>query len=119
MDKIIIRDLKVRTIIGTAPEERIRRQELTLNVELYADFSRAAASDHFHDTFDYSLVERELKSFAEASECQLLEALSQKLASHILALSPLIQGIRLRIEKPAAAAYARWIGIEIERGITK
>ncbi|MBR2427149.1 MAG: dihydroneopterin aldolase [Lentisphaeria bacterium] len=116
MDKIQLTGLRVRTIIGTLPHERITPQTLILSADLYSDFSAAEASDDFHDTFDYAAVEAFLHDFTAASSYQLLEALAGNLANAVLKEFPLIAGIRLRISKPSAPRYAELVTIEVTRG---
>ena len=39
MDKIIIKDLLLRGIIGINPDERVKKQDILLNIVLYHDLS--------------------------------------------------------------------------------
>ncbi len=52
MDKIFIRNLELRTIIGLYEQERTAKQALIFNLELHGDFSRAGRTD----TLDHSLI---------------------------------------------------------------
>lgn len=115
MDTIRISDMKVRAVIGTLPGERMQKQTLLLNVDLYGDFRMAGERDDFSMTFDYSKIEREIHDYVSGSSFHLLEALAEHLAAKCLAENPLLKGIRLRIAKPNAACFSREIGIEIRR----
>ncbi len=115
MDTISISDMKVRAVIGTLPGERMQKQTLLLNVDLYGDFRMAGERDDFSMTFDYSKIEREIHDYVSGSSFHLLEALAEHLAAKCLAENPLLNGIRLRIAKPNAACFSREIGIEIRR----
>lgn len=114
MDKIRISDIEVRAIIGTLPEERLTPQTVIISAELGGDFRAAGLADDFTLTFDYSEAERRISEFTERSSYQLLEALAEHLAAHLLELDHL-QWVRLQIVKPGAARIARSISIEIER----
>lgn len=117
MDRIILSDLRVRTIIGTLPHERETAQTLILHAELFADMTKAQASDDFHDApFDYAAVEAFLYDYTARSRYFLLEALAGDLAEEVRRTFPGIDGIRLRIEKPAAPRYAAGVAIQVERG---
>ena len=45
MDRIFIRDLALRCIIGIYPEERREKQDVVINVEMHCDLGKAGASD--------------------------------------------------------------------------
>ena len=53
VDRIFIRDLAVRCIIGIGEDERRERQDVLINVALEADLKQAGKSDRFSDTVDY------------------------------------------------------------------
>ena len=115
MDRIFIRDLNLSAIIGTLPQERKFRQNITLNIELCYDMSKPCRSDDLFDAVDYSAVEREIIDAVEHSSFRLLEALAQSIADLCLSYKP-VQKVKVRIDKPAAAVRARAIALEIERG---
>ncbi len=56
MDKIVIKDLLVRTIIGVSDEERRDKQAVLINVTLWAHLARAGRSDKIEDTVNYRLL---------------------------------------------------------------
>lgn len=114
MDRIIISGLEICTIIGTLPHERISKQRVILEVSIYGDFRKAAQSDHWHDTFDYSEIEQTIVRCVAESSFQLLEALSEHVANAVLAFDK-VERVKVNIAKPGAPKYARGISIEIER----
>lgn len=115
MDKIILSAISVRAVIGTLAHERLAPQKLMIHAELYGDFRKAGKTDDFHDTFDYSAVEKSLIEHAENSSFQLLEALAESLAQTILEEQTLVREILLRIDKPGAPLRAQCVSIEIRR----
>ena len=44
MDKIIVNDLLIRGIIGINPDERVKKQDILVNLVLYADIRPAATA---------------------------------------------------------------------------
>ena len=52
-DQIEVKDLYLRTIIGINEEERRDRQDVLINVVLYADTQAAGASDDMADAVNY------------------------------------------------------------------
>lgn len=115
MDRILIKDLRVRCIIGVNPEERREKQEVLINVTLWADLRAAGKSDRFEDTVDYRRVKKQIYEMAEASEHFLVEALAERAAAICLE-DERVQRVEVRVEKPAALRFARTVGVEIERG---
>lgn len=114
MDKIIIRDLSIRTLIGTKPHERRARQDVLLNIELRRDLRAAGRSDALTDTVDYETLKREIIELVEAAECFLIEALAEKVATVCLA-APGVESVRVTLDKPGALRFARSVAVDIER----
>ena len=114
MDKVIIHDLLVRGIIGVNDWERNRAQDILLNVTLFTDTRRAAASDSIVDCVNYSTMSKKLQAHAESAARLTVEALANDLAKICLE-EPNVQKVILRVEKPGAVRFARSVGVEIER----
>ncbi len=114
LDKIHIRDLRVRCIIGTRPEERDKPQGLEISITLHADLRAAGRSDAIEDTVDYNAITLKVVEQVEASEFCLLERLAQHVAEICLA-EPTVQRVCVLVAKPAALRLARTVGVEIVR----
>ena len=114
MDKILIRELPLQTIIGVYGAERTRRQRVTADVTLELDLEEAARSDALAATVDYARVEAELKQLGETSHFQLLEALAGAMIEQVLK-HPRVRAAAVRLEKPGAARYGRSVVVEMTR----
>ncbi len=114
LDKIHVRDLLLRTIIGVNPDERESRQDVIINLTLYIDTRQAGASDSIRDTVNYRSVTKRIIQHVESSEYYLVEALANSIARIVLTEFP-IQRVRVSVEKPGALRFARSVGVEIER----
>ncbi|MCL4804911.1 MAG: dihydroneopterin aldolase [Anaerolineae bacterium] len=114
MDKVIIRDLLVRGIIGINPDERVKKQDILVNIVFYTDISRAAASDDIADAANYKDVSKKVFDFIEESSFLLVERLVTEIARLILTDFP-VSRVQVRVEKPGALRFARSVGIEIDR----
>ncbi len=68
MDKIHIRDLALRCIIGVNDDERREKQDVVINITMHTDISKAAATDDFSQTVDYKKVKLQLVSLVEGSK---------------------------------------------------
>jgi FolB domain-containing protein len=115
MDRIIIKDLLVRGILGINPEEREKQQDILINVVLYVDVRQAAASDAIEHAVNYRSITKRIIDHVEASSDYLVEKLVTDLARIILCENDGVERILVRVEKPGALRFARSVGIEIER----
>jgi len=117
-DKIILHDLRFACVIGVNPEERTRKQEISIDVELYLDLSSAGGSDNLEDTVSYSLLADRIVSHAQGSSYKLIESLGEAIAG--ICLEPeRIAAARVLIRKPGAVKRAAYAGIEIYRSKTQ
>ncbi len=114
MDQVLIKDLLVRGIIGVNPDERKNRQDILINVILYTDTSRAALSDRLEDCVDYRAATKKVMAFTESAQRFTVEALANDIAGLCLKEANVL-GVRVRVEKPGAARFAKSVGVEIER----
>ena len=114
MDKIMIKDLLVRTIIGASEEERRDRQDVFINVTLWADLRKAGRSDRLEDTLNYRTVNKRILSMLEDTPFHLVEAMAEKISELCLDISG-VKRVQVRVEKPGALRFARSVGVEITR----
>jgi D-erythro-7,8-dihydroneopterin triphosphate epimerase len=114
LDKIHIRDLALRCVIGVYPEERRAKQDVTINITLHADLRRAGQTDDLECTVDYKAIKQQVVAMVESSTYQLVEGLAEQVAS-ICLTSPRVQRVRVLVEKPGALRFARTVGVEIVR----
>jgi FolB domain-containing protein len=116
MDAIFITNLRARSIIGINDWEREKRQEIVINITLYADTSQAGATDDLNESVNYRTIAKKVLSYAEHSERYTLEALAHDFAT-ICLQDPLVEKVRVRVEKPGAVRFSDSVGIEIERSL--
>jgi dihydroneopterin aldolase/D-erythro-7,8-dihydroneopterin triphosphate epimerase len=114
MDKIIIKDLTIRCIIGVNADERREKQDVLINIILWADLGRAGKSDRFEDTVDYRAVKKKVLAAVEDSTYFLVEALAERIAAVCLD-SAGVEAVQVTVEKPSALRFARSVGVEIRR----
>ncbi len=114
MDKIIVRDLLVRSIVGIHPDERINKQDILINMVLFADIRAAAEHDDINAAVNYQSVTDRVFQHVEDSSDLLVEKLASDIARIILTEFP-VEKAQVRVEKPGAVRFAKSVGIEIER----
>jgi FolB domain-containing protein len=113
-DRIEIKDLLLRGIVGINEWEREKPQDILLNLTLFADLATAGASDRIEDTINYRTLTKQVIEHVEGSARFTVEALAADVARICLA-DPRVRRVRVRVEKPGALRFARSVGVEIER----
>jgi dihydroneopterin aldolase/D-erythro-7,8-dihydroneopterin triphosphate epimerase len=113
-DRILIKDLLVRCVLGLSVEERREKQDVVINVVLFANLAKAGRSDRPEDTVDYRAVKKDILALTDGSQYHLVEALAQRVAEACLAYGP-VERVQVMVEKPGALRFARSVAVEIER----
>jgi len=113
-DRIFIRDLAIRCIIGVEEYERREKQEVLVSITLDVDLRRAGRTDDLADSVDYSSLKKQIRQVAESSQFRLIEALAQCIADECLRQKR-VECVRVAVEKPTALRFARTVGVEIVR----
>lgn len=114
MDKVFIKDLLVRGIIGIREWERNVEQDILINVTVFTDTVRAAETDNINDCVDYSALAKRVQAHAQTAKRLTVEALANDLARLCLE-TPLVNKVVVRVEKPGAVRFAKSVGVEVER----
>jgi FolB domain-containing protein len=114
MDKIFIRDLLVRGIIGINDWERDKAQDILINITVFTDTLRAAKTDDLADCVDYRALAKKAQAHSESAARFTVEALANDLAKICLGEKGVTRAI-VRVEKPGAVRFSNSVGVEIER----
>ena len=113
-DRIFIRDLLVRCIVGVDEQERAGKQDVLVHLTLYTDLRQAGRTDAIEDTVDYKVLKKRILHMVQNSRFYLIEALAQKIAEECLKDSR-VAHVHVVVEKPGALRFARTVGVEITR----
>jgi len=114
LDKIHIRDLLIRCIVGIFDWEREKKQDVLINITLYADLGTACQTDRIEDTVDYKAIKQKVVNMVESSSYMLVERLAERVAEICLE-NPQVQRVKVLVDKTGALRFARSVGIEIVR----
>jgi FolB domain-containing protein len=113
-DKILIKDLLLRGIIGLNDWEREKPQDILINLVLFTDTRAAGVSDNPADILNYSTVTKTIIAYVESSRHYLVEALAAAIA-RLCVVDYGAERVIVRVEKPGALRFAQSVGVEIER----
>jgi len=113
MDRIFIENLRLDCIVGVTEEERRQAQKVVVDVSLFVDLRRAAASKKIEDTVDYREAKRQISQFVTGSVFLLIESIAEGIASLALEKFDIERAVvKVRKEKYSVEPS---IGVEIER----
>lgn len=113
-DRLFIKDLLVRCIIGIKPEEREKKQDVMIQITLFCDLTKSCESDDIADTVDYARIKSKIVTMVEDSSFYLVEKLAQKITDICLEEKK-VEKVKVRLEKPGALRFAKSVGVEINR----
>ena len=114
MDKVIIKDLIARGVIGVNDWEREKPQEIVINIVAFADTREAARTDDLKNCVNYRTLAQKARAHAETAARFTVEALAGDLAQLCLE-DPAVSRVIVRVEKPGAVRFSSSVGVEIER----
>ena len=113
-DKIIVRDLEVRNIIGVDAWERSKRQPLNINITIHTSIDASGEKDLLSESINYGTVAKVVQDFSEKTSYRSVEALAQGIAQ-VCVRDCKAERVTVRVEKGKALLHARCAGVEITR----
>jgi dihydroneopterin aldolase/D-erythro-7,8-dihydroneopterin triphosphate epimerase len=113
-DRIDIRALRLRCIIGFNPEERRNRQDVIIHMTLFTDLRKGGTSDLPDDILNYRTVNKAVIAHVEASTYNTVEALATSIA-RIAVVDCGVSKIQVTVEKPGALRFTDSVGVTITR----
>lgn len=117
MDKIVLKDLQFLCRLGITDEERAKPQTVLIDIVMQCDLHPAAISDDINDTVNYHVVYERVKALAEEKSFNLIEALAEEIAAHILVVEKKIRTVEVSVKKinPPIEGQYKYFGVSIER----
>lgn len=100
-DRIALHGIRAFGRHGVLPQERRDGQTFTVDVDLWCDTSKAAASDDLADTVDYAALARRVADVVEGEPVNLIETLAARVAEAVLAQSG-VEEVDVTVHKPEA-----------------
>ena len=88
-DQIHIEQLEISTRIGVPEKERATPQRLTVSISFWPYQQTRDVADKIDQTVNYSAVAEETKSFVRDQSVNLIETLTDLLATHLLKTFPI------------------------------
>ncbi|MBT5217770.1 MAG: dihydroneopterin aldolase [Gammaproteobacteria bacterium] len=114
MDKIVLTELKMETVIGIWEWEKRNPQTILIDLEMQTDIKKASETDSIEDALDYKAITKRIKNFTQNNTFELIETLAEKLSQVILHEFN-VSWLRLSVSKPFAIRDSKNVGLIIER----
>ena len=114
MDAILIRDLRVESLIGIHKRERHVAQTVSIDLDIGLPGTAVFASDKVADTIDYEQVSLGIKALAASGHFRLVETLAERIARLLLEEYG-APWVRVSVAKIGILANAKFVGVTIER----
>ena len=101
MDKVLIRQLRVDTVIGVYEWEKTIHQSLLLDLDMAWDNKPAAATDDYQYALCYETVSNRLTELITEHPIELIETVAERIAEIVLAHEQ-AQRVTVTLHKPNA-----------------
>lgn len=113
-DRILVRNLKAKTIIGVHDWEKKKPRDIVINLSLGFNISRASQTDALIHTVDYDHLSNRLIQFVGDKNFDLIESLIEACARLILTEYN-VNDVFIVIDKPKAISVADSVAVQIFR----
>ncbi|MCT8859666.1 dihydroneopterin aldolase [Shewanella xiamenensis] len=114
MDKVLIRQLRIDTVIGVYEWEKKIHQSLFLDLDMAWDNKAAAVTDDYQYALCYETVSNRLTQLITEKPIELIETVAERIALCLLTEFK-VSWVKVVVMKPGAVPSAASVGVEIER----
>lgn len=114
MDKILVKNLRLRCFIGFNAHELKDKQDVVISMIFYTDLRTGGESDDPDDLLNYRTVNKAVIKHVEASSYKTLEALAHNIA-RVAIVECGVAHLEVQVFKPGALRFTDDVGVIIER----
>jgi 7,8-dihydroneopterin aldolase/epimerase/oxygenase len=114
MDAILIRELRVETLIGIHKRERHVAQTVSIDLDIGIPGDAVFQSDKVADTIDYEQVALRIRALAGEGHYRLVETLAERIARLLLDDFG-APWVKVAVAKIGILGNASFVGVTIER----
>ena len=110
---IRIHNLRLRTLIGFNPEERVKKQDIVINAEIAYALANGVFEDRVENALNYKTITKAIIELVEDGQFLLLEKLVGDVLT-ICSADDSVQHASVTIEKPHALRFADSVSLTLE-----
>jgi D-erythro-7,8-dihydroneopterin triphosphate epimerase len=110
---IKIHNLRLRTFIGFNPDEKTKKQDVVINIEIQYRVKQSVLDDSVEDALNYKTLTKQIIDHVEDGKFLLLE----KLVADVLRIcseDSTVEHACVGIEKPNALRFADSVSVSLE-----
>eukprot|EP01135_Chromosphaera_perkinsii_P003874 Nk52_evm10s260 gene=Nk52_evmTU10s260 len=115
-DMIIVNDLVVRTFSGVERWERVKKQNMIINLWLHCSTKLSCEEDSLKNSFNYGTISKLVCAYCEESSFKSIEALALSIA-RLITVERKVPKVTVRVSKPTGLIQAKCASIEITRRV--
>jgi dihydroneopterin aldolase len=115
-DRIDLTGIEVWARHGVLPEEKANEQLFVVDVAVFVDTRRAAASDDLNDTIDYGKLVDAIHDLVARESHNLIETVAHRVAVRVLE-DPRVERVIVTVHKPQAPIVVAFgdVSVTIDR----
>jgi dihydroneopterin aldolase/2-amino-4-hydroxy-6-hydroxymethyldihydropteridine diphosphokinase len=106
LSTVKVKNLRLRAYIGFLDWEKEKLQDIVISFSFKYDTRLASDTDDVAHAVDYKKINKRIIELVDNKSFQLIENLAEQIYSLIQSISPDIQEIDVRVEKPRALRFA-------------
>ena len=110
---INISNLRLRAYIGFNPEEKVKKQDLVINVEIKYSLNDGILNDQVEHALDYKTITKQVIDYVEDGHFLLLEKLVADVLD-ICSRNKAVNAAKVTIDKPHALRFADSVSLSLE-----
>ena len=111
-DCIALTGLRVHGRHGLHEHERRDGQDFVVDVTIWVDLERAAATDELTDTIDYGTVATRTAEIVGGEPCRLIEAVAGRVAEELMR-DERAHAVEVTVHKPAAPIPLEFVDVAV------
>ncbi len=108
-------NLNISCVVGVHPFERLKKQDLFVDVSVNLSFDACVEKNRLKKTVDYSVLAEEISKLAVFQKYKLLETFAVEALSLIFKKWPQVSQAKIEIRKPCALPLANCAFVSLER----
>ncbi|MCA0972692.1 dihydroneopterin aldolase [Halobacillus litoralis] len=114
MDKIYVNQMQFWGYHGLFPEENKLGQRFYVDAELELDLKPAGESDDMNQSINYAEIYEITKAVVEGKAYNLVESVSEQIASQLLEQFEILHACRIKMYKPDPPIPGHYQSVAIE-----
>lgn len=110
---IKIHNLRLRTFIGFNPEEKVKKQDVVINMEISYRINDEVIHDKVEGALNYKTITKQVIQHVDEGEFLLLEKLAADVLN-ICSKHSSVERARVTVDKPHALRFADSVSISLD-----